>query len=134
MGAYHSQKEKCILEYLKSRAGQQTTAGQLYAEVQGEKTSVSKATVYRQLERLVQLGVVKKYRMEGSSAYYEYIGERPRAMKDMLHLVCEGCGCITHVECHHALDLGQHIGKDHGFHVNAEKVVLHGVCSRCVVK
>lgn len=135
MGAYHTQQQKNILAYLKTRTGQQTSADQLYTALLNQKTSVSKATVYRQLEKLVQQGLVKKYRTDGSSAaYYEYIQGEQQTKQDLLHLICDGCGCISHVECQHALHLGQHIGKDHGFHVNPSNVVLHGVCSRCASK
>lgn len=68
------------------------TADAVYADVVSEIPGVSKATVYRALDVLVQLGLARRVHHEGSVARYDGNTERHH------HLVCDRCGSIRDVE------------------------------------
>jgi Fe2+ or Zn2+ uptake regulation protein len=68
------------------------TADAIYGDVVTELPGVSKATVYRALDNLVELGLARRVHHEGSIARYDGNEERHH------HLVCESCGSITDVE------------------------------------
>ena len=73
------------------RRSDHPTAEAIYADVIAELPGVSKATVYRALDNLVQLGLARKVHHQGSVARYDGNGERHH------HLVCRGCGKIEDI-------------------------------------
>lgn len=73
------------------RRSDHPTADAIYADVVSELPGVSKATVYRALDNLVQLGLARRVHHEGSVARYDGNSERHH------HLVCDRCGSITDI-------------------------------------
>lgn len=73
------------------RRSDHPTAEAIYADVIAELPGVSKATVYRALDNLVQLGLARKVDHQGSVARYDGNAERHH------HLVCRGCGKIEDI-------------------------------------
>jgi Fur family transcriptional regulator, peroxide stress response regulator len=67
------------------------TAEAICADVVSELPGVSKATVYRALDNLVELGLARRVHHEGSVARYDGNSERHH------HLVCDRCGSIADI-------------------------------------
>jgi Fe2+ or Zn2+ uptake regulation protein len=101
------------------------TAEAVYADVVAELPGISKATVYRALDNLVQLGLARRVHHEGSVARYDGNGERHH------HLVCRSCGKIEDV----SLDLLDSIPvpklAKNDFEVHDVLVSFEGVCRDC---
>jgi len=87
------------------------------------------ATVYRSLEVLEELGLVKETRIR-DRAYYELAEEGT----DHYHLVCDQCGSTLHIEGDHMVPVLHHITDDHDFVVSNADLVVHGRCARCQAK
>ncbi|TMF55559.1 MAG: transcriptional repressor [Chloroflexi bacterium] len=87
------------------------------------------ATVYRSLEVLEELGLIKQTRI-GDRGYYELVQEG----KDHYHLVCDRCGSTLHIEGDHMVPVLHHITEDHDFMVSAADLVVHGRCAKCQAK
>ncbi len=73
------------------RRSDHPTAEAIYKDVTAEHPGVSKATVYRALDNLVQLGLARRVHHQGGVARYDGNGERHH------HLVCSRCGKIEDV-------------------------------------
>jgi Na/Pi-cotransporter len=100
------------------------------AMVLGE--NIGTTTVYRQLERLVDEGCVKKYFMDGSSAaYFEYVDHADCGHEACFHCKCSKCGKLIHLHCHEMEAIQTHIFAHHGFQLDSVKTVLYGVCESC---
>lgn len=101
------------------------TAEAIYKDVISELPGVSKATVYRALDNLVQLGLARKVHHEGSVARYDGNGERHH------HLVCRSCGKIEDVtsDLVDAIPLPR-VAKER-FEVHDFFVSLQGICHDC---
>src|SRR5438309_10541055 len=77
------------------------------------------ATVYRSLEVLEELGLVKETRIR-DRAYYELAAEGT----DHYHLVCDHCGSPLHIEGDHMVPVLHHITDEHHcVATNADPVV-----------
>jgi Fe2+ or Zn2+ uptake regulation protein len=74
------------------RRSDHPTAEAVYTDVLTEVPGVSKATVYRALDNLVQLGLARRVHHDGSSARYDGNAERHH------HLICDGCGSIRDLD------------------------------------
>ena len=90
-------------------------------------------TVYRQLDKMVNEGLVAKYVIDGSSsACFEYTGDSRHECKEQTyHCKCEKCGKLIHLQCSEVENLTQHIKEHHGFKLNPLRTVFYGICSDC---
>lgn len=92
--------------------------------------SVNKTTVYRELERLEQIGIVKSVSLQDRKQYFEL------ATRDHHHhFVCTMCHAITDVEINEAsiMAKAEQIGRRLGFHITTHAVEFYGQCASCVM-
>jgi Fur family transcriptional regulator, ferric uptake regulator len=83
-------------------------------------------SVYRNLERLEQLGVVRHVHVgHGPGLYVLARGG------DREYLVCEGCGRVTSVEPAALDDVRAAVRASFGFHVRFAHFPMHGRCADC---
>ena len=81
--------EKQIYEIVNKLTGHMT-ADQIFSELKKSYPSVSLATVYNNLNKLCEAGLIRRVSVEGSPDRYD----RP-AKHD--HLVCRRCGKLTDI-------------------------------------
>ena len=126
---YKTRQSDSLLEFLKENADRQLSINEI-AEAIGD--SVGKSTVYRRIREMTNDGVVRRFRGEdGKSVVYQFAGES-RECDEHFHLKCMCCGKLIHLDCDHMEDLACHIGKKHGFMLDATKCVLYGKCEGCI--
>ena len=129
---YSTKHQEELLEYMKSVAGTHVTAGDICMHMRSAGNNIGTATVYRNLEKMVDDGVVNKYIIdEGSSACYEYVGTHDHKEGACYHLKCESCGKLIHLGCEEISTLNEHIRQHHGFTVNPRRTVFYGICGEC---
>ena len=93
-------------------------------------TPVAKATVYRCLDSLMELGIVKKWNLSNKTSY-QYIGEEDNQMM----LKCEDCGkviCIDKPVINKKVD--NEVYNKYGFLIDISKTVLYCKCIDCKEK
>ncbi|MDE6781509.1 MAG: transcriptional repressor [Ruminococcus sp.] len=124
------QKEK-LLDYLVRNKEKHTNVQEISAFLTAEGTPVGTATIYRQLDRLVECGVVRRYNFDGKTgACYQYI-EDDNDCHEHFHLKCTLCGKLIHLSCDRLSDINQHIFERHGFQIDPSQTVFYGTCSEC---
>ena len=125
-GNYNTKQRGLILSILEKENGH-ITAARLAEKLHenGERTGL--ATVYRQLDKLVELGIVRKY-ITDKVACYQYVQD---GCEGHFHLQCTECGTLFHVDCHFLSGLAPHILKHHGFTVDNRRTVMYGKCEKC---
>ena len=91
---YKTRQKEIILDYLKSVTGTHITAGDVTRHFKEHGIPVGQATVYRQLENLVEQGMVSKYIIDSNSpACFEYTGaDSHQQGASCFHCKCEKCG------------------------------------------
>ncbi len=131
---YHTKQRKTVQAYLKTLPGVHVTAGELYGKLKQEGISIGQATVYRQLESLVDEGLVSKYIVDESSpACFEYIGEASHESYDeCFHCKCERCGRLIHLHCDELAGIASHLLGEHHFKLNPMRTVFYGICEDCL--
>lgn len=132
---YKTKQREYILEFLRSCGGRHITVVEIVRHLQDSGTPVGTATVYRNLEQLVEEGMVRKYVLDGkSSACYQFLDTLPEACQEHFHLKCTQCGRLFHVSCDYLSQLEGHLLEHHGFVVDHTKTVLYGLCADCAKK
>lgn len=122
---------KSVLECLKENSGVHLTAEEISSILKKKDTPVSTATIYRQLEKMTAMGVIRKYiSAPDEPACFQYHGEHS-ACANHFHLKCVGCGKLIHVSCEYLDELEKHIREHHDFSVDNTRTVLYGYCGKC---
>lgn len=123
---YLTKNKKTVLGYLKANADRHYTI----EELQRELPDIPQASLYRIIDSLVEIGLVRKYIVDNNTpACFQYVGDGIK--HSHFHLLCTKCGKLIHLECHEVNELIEHIEKEHGFSVDISKVNLYGLCEEC---
>ena len=131
---YNTKQREAILNYIVSLENTHVTAAQITRHFEKEAVPIGKATIYRHLDKLTENGKLRRYVTDGiSGACYQYVGSDDIGDAH-LHLKCESCGELLHLECDALEDLERHVFNNHAFQVNTTKTVLYGMCDDCLQK
>jgi Fur family ferric uptake transcriptional regulator len=114
-----------ILEIINQGSGH-LDADEVYRLARERQPSISLSTVYRNLQALKKLGLVKELHFDESHHHYE---AKPAA--EHHHLVCLGCGKIVEFGCQLSSQLRQEIAREKGFEVTSVEVHMTGYCPEC---
>lgn len=126
--AYRTKQGQALLDYLQTLGGAHVSANEIAVAMPGK---IGLTTVYRQLEKLVEQGQVRKYTTEGEAACYQYVGEGS-CCRDHYHMMCAACGKLIHVECEEMDRLAEHLYAHHGFRTDPLRTALYGTCRECL--
>ena len=111
------------------------SASELHAILCGQGEAVNLVTVYRNLERMTDEGVLIRFYKNGEhgGALYKYSGEAGECHCH-IHAKCTECGEILHLDCDFMEELVRHTEDEHGFSILMGNTVLSGMCSECKSK
>lgn len=126
---YHTKQQQIIINYLKDCRDEYIQINELLQKLKLNDIHIGIATVYRNLDKLVDAGLVRKISVEGiSGACYQYIQDEKT---DGFCMKCEKCNQIMDTECNHISELYNHIMEEHGFAINPNKTIFYGICEKC---
>jgi Fur family ferric uptake transcriptional regulator len=89
--------------------------------------AISRATVYRNLELLVQAGLAHKVRLSGRSYLYEHVHSGQRHD----HMACRCCGRMVEFVSPGITALLGEICRAHGFEGRQNQLQILGICRSC---
>ena len=95
--------------------------------VRARGLSISRATVYRNLELLVEAGLAHKVRLHGRRFLYEHLHAGQRHD----HLACRGCGKLIEFVSPGITALLGEICRAHGFEGKDNQLQILGLCREC---
>ncbi|MBQ7786030.1 MAG: transcriptional repressor [Clostridia bacterium] len=119
MNARISAQAKQVLSVLADKRCHMTAE-----EILASLESIGTATVYRALDHLTELGMIRRLSLGKKSAVYEYIRD------SHMHFVCNCCGKVYDIQTDFS-GMSREAAKMLGHHVNWTEVTAHGVCSIC---
>jgi Fur family transcriptional regulator, ferric uptake regulator len=102
------------------------TPEQVCERVQRTASGVNISTVYRTLELLEELGLVRHAHLgHGAPSYH------PAGHHEHLHLVCRDCGGVAAIDIDVAAELTRRLREQAGFDVDLEHFAIYGRCAQC---
>ena len=136
-------EESLFLDHLRTRglratAERRALLGEIFAQhrhidaeeilvaVRASGHSISRATVYRNLELLVECGLVSRVKL-GARTVYEHL--HPGLRHD--HVACRDCGRIVEFVSPGVTALLAEICRAHGFEPVGNQVQIVGLCRDC---
>lgn len=100
---------------------------QIAEGVQQHNPNVSLSTIYRTLELLRELGLVRENHLPGEQPHYEAAAEG----KAHHHLVCRNCRAILHLDDELLGNLNEQLQDKYDFHSLTLDLVAVGYCHTC---
>ena len=127
MATYRTKQQQAVLDCLSRRPESPLSAMELARQLHDNGFSVGLSTVYRQLEKLEQQGLVHKIRTE-EGAFFQYCDH---GSDGCVLLKCQHCGQIFHAHCRELQQLYGHLSRHHQFTIDPRKTVFYGCCDTC---
>ena len=115
-----SAQAKAVLNVLAERRCHLTAE-----EILESLDNIGTATVYRALDHLTELGMIRRLGLGKKSAVYEFIRD------SHMHFVCSCCGLVYDVQTDFS-GMSREAAKLCGHQVNWTEVTSHGICSACM--
>lgn len=130
---YRTKQKELILSCIQAHQGTFFTSKDIIAALADQGAKVGTATVYRNLERLEEEGIIASTSIEGnSSVCYRFLPDVPEDV--YFFLKCEGCGTLSPIDCGELQKLYEHVIEHHLVRINPTKTVLYGLCESCLAK
>ena len=107
-------------------ADEHLSIDQILERVQERNPYVSLSTVYRTLELLRELGLVRENHLPGEQPHYE-----TAESTEHHHLVCRRCRTIIHLEDNLLGNLHEQLQQQYAFHGLTLDLVAAGYCDAC---
>lgn len=102
-------------------------AEELHRALLAQGHKISRATVYRNLDLLVEMGLVSRQRLGSRRYLYEHVHAGQRHD----HLVCSKCGRVVEFLSPGISALQQEISRAHGFVPGRHTLQILGICQSC---
>ena len=130
---YKTKQREILLGYLETVPGVHITASDVCEYFKAQGAQIGQSTVYRQLESLVDEGIINKYIIDGNSpACFEYMGADSHEEAEVcFHCKCEKCGKLIHLHCDELEDIRVHLEQEHHFKMDPLRTVFYGLCDQC---
>lgn len=125
-----TEQRKDIIKTLLRHPNSHFTAEELHEKVREINCNIGLATVYRNLDLLEKLDIVKKLNFMEDEAHYEFveIGEHHH------HMICIDCGKIIEFNFGNLQDFKEGLEERYNFHTRKHYIKFFGRCRECQEK
>lgn len=89
--------------------------------------NIGQATVYRNINKLVEEGTVIKLPNTNNESYHYDINATPHS-----HLLCKKCGKIIDIFDNDYKEVARKIEKNNMLKIESITIILEGICSECI--
>ena len=128
---YNTRQKQLVFEAVRDNCDKQLSCDEITFILASNGTPVGKTTVYRQLEKFVNEGIVRKINAHNSKSFvYQYV-DKNLDCDSHLHLRCTECGEYVHLGCDFISKVNEHIFLHHNFTVDNSHTEIVGICGKC---
>ena len=103
-------------------------AEEVYQQVAVRHPSISRTTVYRNLNLLAESGEIRKVELPGEPERFDHV------CSEHYHVRCSLCGKIADVDMACLSEQDLHIRDTHGFRITGHNISFRGICPACMEK
>jgi Fur family ferric uptake transcriptional regulator len=105
------------------------TAADLVSAARSRRVDIGRATVFRTLEVLEELGAVE--RLDLPSGEHAYVGCEPVHHH---HVICSRCGRTTEIDDAGLRSVVRDVARQSGYRVDDHRLQLYGLCPACLTE
>ena len=124
----HTRPRRLIAERLVKLAasGADFTVDDLWHELRQEEPRLGRATVYRSVEKLVNMGLLDRVEFANGTHHYRVCGDSHHH-----HLTCTQCHRVVEVDACLPVDQFTAISNQTDFAIEGHSLTLFGRCANC---
>lgn len=101
------------------------TADEVYEEIVKTHRTVSKATVYRNLNQLADSGEIRRVSVPNGADRFDY------KLHHHYHAQCSSCGKVIDITMPHFTNLENEVDDADGFKLLGHDIIFYGLCKDC---
>lgn len=120
-----TEQRRLIIEIFNENPGYHT-AQEIFDWVKEKYKGINFSTIYRNLELLCNLEVIKKLYMDSGTSHYELCG-----LKHHHYIICKKCGDTKEIEICPYANMEEEQLRAMGFEATDHKFEIYGYCSKC---
>lgn len=124
-------QREIILKIFMESEGTHLGAEEVYRILLERRSRISKATVYRTLSLLADIGILDKIEFGDGVVRYELASFDGKSHN---HLICKVCGRIVEFESNKVDELMEEISSKTGYKIDNYQIKLYGICPECLKK
>lgn len=117
---------RAVADLIAAREGH-FTAADLVGEARARRLGIGRATIFRALDLLLELGVLE--RLDLPSGEHAYVGCEPIHHH---HVVCSGCGRATEIDDAGLRAVVEAVAERTGYEIDSHRLELFGRCPTCL--
>ncbi|MFI3115071.1 MAG: transcriptional repressor [Clostridia bacterium] len=102
------------------------TADEIYNEIYKNHPTISRGTVYRNLNILSETGQLLKVSVPDSADRFDH------NLYNHYHIKCTKCSCFFDVDIDYISEINDMIAQKTGFQLEMHEIVFKGVCPDCI--
>ena len=102
------------------------TPDEVLTAVHEDSTAVNISTVYRTLELLEELGLIRHAHLQDRAPTYH-----SASAPEHVHLVCRSCGAVSEADAAVVAAFTASLENEHGFRTDIGHLTVFGTCERC---
>jgi len=125
-------QRRAVLEIIQKQEGTHLTTEELYEYVKKQCPEIGLATVYRTVQLLEKMNLIRKLNLDDGCSRYEINTNDTDHYHH--HLICKNCGKVIEVEEDLLESLEEKIMKNFGFKITNHKLQFYGICKECSLK
>ena len=110
------------------RLANHPTADEVYDFIKEKYPQISRTTVYRNLNKLCDLGELARVKVSGSADRFDH------NLMPHYHFICTECGDMCDLDIPYMEELNKIAHGLGGRNVNAHQIMFDGVCAGCIEK
>ena len=119
----NTKQRQLVLDAVRARCDH-PSADQIYLDVRAIDGRISRGTVYRNLNVLVQQGEVLQVKLPHTDRFESHLDTH-------YHLLCTGCGAVCDVPMPYHENLDQQAAEKTGYVIERHRAVFEGRCPDC---
>lgn len=124
----YSKQRETILEIIKD-SYTHLTAEEIYERVIKKDSKISKSTVYRNINLLVENELIKRITIPNKPDKFDYFHQPHH------HIICDKCGRILDFQYKFEQQkIAKSIQKQTGVESEVDSIIINGICKKCKSK
>ncbi len=128
---YRTKARGLIVEYFKTHPDTRLTAKEIYDWLGDKIDGINRTTVYRNLDRMSDQGMLLKIKEPNSESWFYQFSEKHKSCNTHMHGQCSECGKIFHLDDKFVQEFEEKINFAYGLDVDAARTVIIGICKDC---
>ncbi len=128
---YKTKSKDYILEYIKKNKQRRFSVADIQEYLLSKDININLTTIYRNIDKLLENDTLLKFKNNKEDfCVYQY--HEPGAnCNNHLHIQCNKCGKIFHLDDDFMIKLKKYLNTDCGFYIDCENSILQGLCENC---